>query len=225
MVDAVKIEGLTVNFGGRYILRDLSLSCAEGRKTGISGPIGGGKSTLLKAMVGLVKPDSGDILLNGLNPSDDKQLAELRGSTGYLFQDSDDQLFCSTVEEDVAFGLLNQGKSREEAARLVDEYLHMVGLDGYQQRVVHHLSGGEKRLAALASILVMEPDLLLLDEPFNFLDQQSVERVEKLLLRWPGTVLMVSHGRHSIMNELDEWYTLEEGTLIEKKVSGGNHGT
>ena len=112
-----------------------------------------------------------------------------------MFQDADDQLFCPTVAEDVAFGPLNLGKSREEVRRIVAATLDSLGLGGYEHRVTYHLSGGEKRLVALATVLAMQPEVLLLDEPSGGLDDGSTERLIGVLARLPQAMIVVSHER------------------------------
>ncbi len=119
----------------------------------------------------------------------------MRRRAGLLFQDTDDQLFCPTVAEDVAFGPLNLGKPRAEAWRIVAEMLDRVGLAGFERRITYRLSGGERRLVALASVLAMQPDLLLLDEPTAGLDEAATARLVDVLSGLSQAMLVVSHDR------------------------------
>ena len=129
---------------------------------GLTGPNGSGKSTLLKLIVGLVRATAGRVEVFGRFRTCERDFHEVRGRVGLLFQDSDDQLFCPTVAEDVAFGPLNLGQSRDAARRIVTETLDALGLADYQDRITYQLSGGEKRLVALAAVLAMQPEVLLL---------------------------------------------------------------
>ena len=137
------------------------------------GPNGCGKTTLLHLIVGLLRPSAGQIEAFGRQRMAEADFHEVRRRVGLLFQDADDQLFCPTVAEDVAFGPLNLGKSRDEVRRIVAGTLDSLGLAGYEHRVTYRLSGGEKRLVALATVLAMQPEVLLLDEPSGGLDDAS----------------------------------------------------
>ncbi|MCC6795879.1 MAG: ABC transporter ATP-binding protein [Candidatus Hydrogenedentes bacterium] len=180
---------------GRPVLADLNLTIDAGDRIGITGANGGGKSSLLQLIVGLLKPTSGEVICFGRLRKSESDFIDVRRRVGLLFQDSDDQLFCPTVAEDIAFGPLNLGKSREESARIVRETLDAVGLPGYEERITYKLSGGEKRLVALATVLAMEPEVLLLDEPLTGLDEEHVEKVESVLVTLKQAMLVVAHDR------------------------------
>jgi cobalt/nickel transport system ATP-binding protein len=128
-----------------------------------------------------------------------------------LFQDPEDQLFSPTVREDIAFGPLNLGRQREEIDSIVGKALSDVGLDGLEDRITHHLSGGEKRLVSMATVLAMSPDVLLLDEPASGLDEEATERIRSLLLTLPQAMIVVSHDRSFI----------ESVTTRTVKIDGG----
>jgi cobalt/nickel transport system ATP-binding protein len=130
-----------------------------------------------------------------------------------LFQDTDDQLFCPTVLEDVAFGPLNLGKTANEARDLAAATLHQVGLDGYEERVIHKLSGGEKRLVALAGVLAMSPDVVLLDEPCAGLDEAAEKRITEILLGLPHAMIVVSHHRGFLDAVVHETLRLQDGSF------------
>ena len=179
--------------GNREVLSDCSLRLLRGERVGLTGPNGSGKSTLLKLIVGLVRATAGRVEVFGRFRTLERDFHDVRGRVGLLFQDSDDQLFCPTVAEDVAFGPLNLGQSREAARQIVNETLEALGLADYQERITYRLSGGEKRLVALAAVLAMQPEVLLLDEPAAGLDGAAAERVTDILARLPQAMLIVSH--------------------------------
>jgi cobalt/nickel transport system ATP-binding protein len=180
---------------GRPVLRGCSLRLEAGQKLALLGGNGAGKSTLLHLAVGLLRPTAGRIAVLGRSRQREGDFHEVRRRVGLLFQDSDDQLFCPTVAEDVAFGPLNLGKTRDEARTIVARTLDALGLDGYQQRITYRLSGGEKRLVALATVLAMEPEVLLLDEPAAGLDDAARQRLCGILVRLPQAMILVSHDR------------------------------
>jgi cobalt/nickel transport system ATP-binding protein len=197
------------------VLTDVNLSLRAGERVGLRGAIGSGKTTLLHLIVGLLSPDRGRIEVLGKPRRAEPDFWEVRERVGLLFQDPDDQLFCPTVEEDVAFGPLNQGKSRDEAHEAVHEALALVGMGGAEPRITHHLSGGEKRLVSLATLLAMKPDVLLLDEPENGLDPPSYDRIRALLGSLPQAMIVVSHHRDFLASVTSRSLRLEGGRLRE----------
>ncbi len=147
-----------VDFGydaSRPVLSQCNFRLDPGCRVAIVGPNGSGKTTLLHLIVGLLRPDAGSIEAFGKLRSSEADFHEVRCRAGLLFQEPDDQLFCPTVAEDVAFGPLNLGKPRQEVRRIVTETLQPLGLGGYEQRITYKLSGGEKRLVTLATVLAM----------------------------------------------------------------------
>ncbi|MCG7622198.1 energy-coupling factor ABC transporter ATP-binding protein [Epibacterium sp. Ofav1-8] len=175
------------------VLKDVSLSLDPGERLSIIGPNGAGKSTLLKLIVGLLSPGKGEVIAFGQARRQESEFQDVRRRVGYVFQDPDDQLFCPTVAEDIAFGPLNLGKSRDEALEIVDQVLAQIGLSHLRDRITHRLSGGEKRLITLATVLAMEPEVLLLDEPTNALDVENEARLVEILKSLPQACLLVSH--------------------------------
>lgn len=159
----------------------------------ITGHNGAGKSTLLRLMVGLLKPSAGRVVAFGQERRIEADFHEVRRRAGLVFQDPDDQLFCPTVAEDIAFGPLNLGKTPTEALAIVDDVLARLHLTPLRDRITHRLSGGEKRLVTLASVLAMEPDVLLLDEPTNALDEDNEKRLVEILLSLPQAMVIISH--------------------------------
>ena len=213
-MELIRLEGVRFAYPQRPAVFDgLDFSLSTGDRLGIAGPNGAGKSTLFKLAMGLVRPESGTIYGLGQPCREDKDFRPLRRAVGYLFQDPDDQLFCPTVTEDVAFGPLNLGKSRHEALHIVEQTLHRLGLAGLGQRITYQLSGGEKRLAALAAVLALEPRALLLDEPSTGLDQEHEEHLVRLLLESDLSWAVVSHDLAFLERTCTRILRLEDGAL------------
>ena len=187
--------------------------------TGLIGPNGSGKTTLFHIIMGLIKPDGGEILLEGKRVESEKDFQQLRRRLGFLFQHSDDQLFSPTVLEDVAFGPLNLGATPVEARKISIRTLERLGLEGFEERITHKLSGGEKKLVALATILSMQPQLLLLDEPSNNLDPKTRERLITILRRLDQVHVIISHDLDFLASTCRQLYTIEQKTVMryEKK--------
>ncbi|MCP4679691.1 MAG: ABC transporter ATP-binding protein [Deltaproteobacteria bacterium] len=186
---------------------------SAGDRVSIVGPNGAGKSTLLKLFVGLLQPTSGEVLAFGQPRASEKDFHEVRRRIGYVFQDPDDQLFCPTVVEDIAFGPLNLGKSRSEALAIVDDVLSRIGLMHLRDRITHRLSGGEKRLVTLATVLAMDPEVLLLDEPTNALDPDNEARLTEILQDLPQACVLISHDFAFRSKITGKSYKLAAGTL------------
>lgn len=177
---------------GKPVLAGLDLALKAGERVALVGSNGAGKSTLLHLLVGLLRPTEGVIEAFGKERREEKDFLEVRTRAGLCFQDAEDQLFCPTVFEDVAFGPLNLGQSPEEARGTVENTLRLLGLSGYQDRITYKLSGGEKRLVSLATVLAMKPDVLLLDEPTAGLDEYALARVVEVLSGLSMAMLIVS---------------------------------
>ncbi len=189
-----RLEGIEAGYGdGPAVLRGLDLQVRRGDRVAITGPNGAGKSTLLHLMVGLIRPRTGSVWAFGRQRNGERDFHDVRLRAGLLFQQADDQLFSPTVFDDVAFGPLNQGKDPTEVRDLVLATLDDLGLAGYERRLTHMLSGGEKRLVSLATVLAMRPDVLLLDEPLAGLDQPTEARLVELLGRMPQALVVVTH--------------------------------
>ena len=176
------------------VLDGASLTLDPGQRLSLTGPNGSGKSTLLRITLGLQHPTSGTVNAFGRPRRVESDFHEVRRRIGLVFQDADDQLFCPTVAEDIAFGPLNLGKTRDEALAIVDSVLGELDLLHLKERTTHKLSGGEKRLITLATVLAMEPEALLLDEPTNALDTKNEARLLEILQSLPQAILLVSHS-------------------------------
>lgn len=190
---------------------DFELNAHE--RVALMGPNGCGKTTLLHLMVGLHKPTSGQLQAFGRVRQAEEDYREVRARAGLLFQDPDDQLFCPTVAEDIAFGPLNLGKARQEALTLVHDTLALLGLSGYENRITYKLSGGEKRLVSLAAVLAMQPEALLLDEPTNALDPSTRARLLQILQTLPQAMVIVSHDQDLLAALATRTLAMAEGRL------------
>jgi cobalt/nickel transport system ATP-binding protein len=212
----LEITGMTFRYpeAEHPVIVNLDFRFHEGERVGISAPNGAGKSTLFFLIMGLLKPDSGAIVYKGTALKKEKDFLDLRKKFGLLFQDSDDQLFCPTVLEDVAFGPLNLGYDRKEAIRISRETLARLGLEGFEERITYKLSGGEKRLVSLATILSMKPDVLLLDEPSNGLDERTYARLIGLLNDMEQSFIIISHNSGFLDRVTTIAYTMKKGSLV-----------
>ena len=188
---------------GQAILEDLSLSVQENQRLALRGHNGSGKTTLFRVIMGLLVPQSGTISLMGKALQDEQGWVELRSRIGMVFQDPDDQLFCPTLLDDVAFGPLNSGLDKKTAKELSMEVLRSLGIEGLADCPPYTLSGGQKKLGSLATVLSMKPSFLLLDEPSAGLDQDATERLVRALKDFPGGYLISSHDRDFIERVTD----------------------
>jgi len=198
---------------GRPVLDGLNLEVRRGDRIGLTGANGSGKTTLLHLLVGLLKPSQGEVRIGGQARRKEEDFHDVRGRVGLLFQDPEDQLFCPTVAEDVAFGPFNLGRSRAEVEAVVRETLDDLGLRGFEDRVTYRLSFGEKRLVSLAAVLAMKPEALLLDEPTAGLDKHVFERITGILKRLDLTLLVVSHDETFLRQVTSSHLTLEQGRI------------
>ncbi|WP_245526698.1 energy-coupling factor ABC transporter ATP-binding protein [Acetohalobium arabaticum] len=204
----IKIRNLSFQYpDGTQILDNFNLTVQENDRIALIGPNGTGKTTLFKIIMGLLIPQEGEVIIFGKQRKEEEDFVEVREKIGFLFQDSDDQLFCSTVEEDIAFGPLNLGKSKEKAMEIVSETLELVDMQGFEKKTPYSLSGGEKRMIAFATILAMKPKLLLLDEPFAGLDKDATEKMLSILTEIDLPYVIISH-RNSLVKEVtdDSYY-------------------
>lgn len=210
----IGLRGLSFAYeDGRPVLADLDFELGEGERVALLGPNGSGKTTLLHLVVGLLRPTAGRVEAFGRPRRAEADFFEVRQRAGLLFQDPEDQLFCPTVAEDVAFGPLNLGKSRDEVRAIVAETLDALGLAGYEERITYKLSGGEKRLVSLAAVLAMQPDVLLLDEPVNGLDEEARARLVAILKGLPLSMVVVSHDRDFLRETTSRAVRLRHGKL------------
>lgn len=215
---AVEVKDVKYVYPDGFVALDgVSLKIMKGERVAILGPNGAGKSTLLMLMSGLFMPSKGEVNVLGMTV-DEKNLHRIRKSIGLVFQDPDDQLFCPTLWEDVAFEPLNQGLPEEEVSIRTKEALRSVRLEGYEDKPPHHLSAGEKKRAAIATVLAMPHEILILDEPTANLD--PISRIELIglvnSLRKNGnmTLIIATHDVNLIPDVADRVFVLSRGRVI-----------
>jgi len=197
-------------------LDKINLKVFKGERVAVLGANGAGKSTLFKHLNGILRPLSGEILIKGEKMTK-KNLRACRETVGIVFQDPDDQVLAPSVEEDVAFGPINMGLSRREVEMRVKEALEMVGLTGFEERAPHHLSGGQKKLVAIAGIIAMRPEVIVLDEPTAGLDPLSSARVLELIMKMNKelgiTLLLSTHDVDVVPYFAERVFVLHHGRL------------
>lgn len=210
----IEVSHLTFSYDGkRDVLSDMSFRIGEGETVGLIGANGTGKSTLLKLLVGLLSGHQGSILADGVKV-DKKSLETVRRKIGYVFQDSDSQLFLSTVYEDVAFGPRNYGYSGEEVEKRVMEALGQVHMEAYRDRQIYRLSGGQKKLVSIATILSMEPEILLFDEPSIALDPRNRRQLIHILKEMKGLKLIASHDLDLVLDTCQRTILIAGGSIV-----------
>ena len=197
---------------GAPVVENLSFSIGKGEAVGLIGANGAGKSTIMKLMLGLLQ-GQGEILVDGL-PVNRQNLAAVRKKVGFVLQDSDNQMFMPTVYEDMIFGPRNYGMTKEEAERRVDQVLEALGLMDLKHRHNHRISGGEKRMAAIATILAMEPELIVMDEPSTALDPLNRRTVIRTIRSLPQTKLIASHDLDMILDTCQRVILLNHGKIV-----------
>ncbi len=199
-------------------VKDLNLSIERGSFTVILGHNGSGKSTLAKLLNGLNKPSFGDILVDGINTKNEELEIEIKRKVGMVFQNPDNQLIASIVEEDVAFGPENLGLSPEEIRERVDDALKSVGMYEFRKSTPHRLSGGQKQRIAIAGIIAMQPDCLVLDEPTAMLDPKGRAEIISTLLKLNKekkiTVVLITHYKEEAENA-DRVIVMNDGVIID----------
>lgn len=204
---------------GTRALKNINIEIEKGEKVAIIGPNGAGKSTLFSHFNGLTEPTSGCVKIEGKPISFEKdELLKVRQKVGIVFQDPNDQLFAPTVKEDIAFGPMNLGLSYDEVEKRVEDALKMVGMENYEDKTPHHLSGGQQKRIAIAGIIAMKPELMILDEPTAGLDPGGVEKVLNILnqLNEEGMTLIISsHDIDMISKYADKIFVLYNGEIIE----------
>ena len=186
----IVFDGVSHRYGDRHVVRDVSVRLDE-RRIGVIGANGSGKSTFVRMLNGLVVPTSGSVRVAGLDP--DKQARQVRHRVGFCFTDPDAQIVMPTVVEDIAFGLRRRGLDKEEISERVERALASYGLAEHRDHPAHLLSGGQKQLLAIASVLVTNPDLLVMDEPTTLLDLANARRITELVAGLPQQVVLVTH--------------------------------
>lgn len=211
---AIEVSQLAFTYAdGTPALDGISLTIAPGESVAVVGANGVGKSTLLALLTGLLEPAAGSIHIGGIRLGR-SSLAEIRRSLGMVFQDSDDQLFMPTAVEDVAFGPLNLGLPPEAVEQRVAQALARVGASDLRERSPHRLSGGEKRAVAIATVLAMEPAVLLLDEPSANLDPRARRRLIRLLQGLAHTRLVATHDLDLVLDLCERTLVMAAGQIV-----------
>ena len=211
----LEITNLTYEYPDGYkALNEISFNLEEGDSLGILGPNGAGKTTLILHLNGILGEMDGSIKLNNLEFVEDN-LAEIRKTVGVVFQDPDDQLFMPTVLEDVMFGPKNFGFSEEASRENAEEALKMVGMNDYQEKAPHHLSFGQKRKVAIASVLASKPPLLVLDEPSSNLDPSSRRELIDILLSLEISIVLVTHDLPMALEICPKSIVVNSGLITE----------
>ncbi len=211
---ALELRGLAHRYpDGTEALRGIDLAIAAGESVGLVGPNGAGKSTLALHVVGFLHPTSGSVRVFGTEVGH-PTLAEVRRRVGLVFQNPDDQLFMATLLDDVAFGPLNLGLPEDEVRRRVAAALAGVGLSGLEKKFPGHLSGGQKRSAALAGVLAMGPELLLLDEPSSNLDPAGRRALIRQLAALRQAKLVTTHDLEMVLDLCPRVVVLDAGRIV-----------
>jgi len=211
--EVIRVDNLSFSYpDGQSALADLCLTVRQGETVALIGPNGAGKSTLLLHLNGILR-SNGVVKIFG-RQVDDKNLRWVRSKVGLVFQDPDDQLFSPTVFDDVAFGPINMGYSEVEVHESVTRALNWVGMAGYELRSPHHLSIGERKRIAIATVLSMSPEILLLDEPTGNLDPRSKWSLTSLLKRLPMTKIVAAHDLELVRALCPRTIVLDHGQVI-----------
>lgn len=212
-MQTIEIDHLSFAYGDEPVLSDICF-LAEGEETiGIIGANGVGKSTLLKIMVGILSEYQGSLRICGMDV-EKKNLAKIREKTGYVFQDSESQLFMSNVYEDVAFAPRNYGYSEEEVKKRTEKALEMVHIQDIKEKQIYRLSGGQKKLASIATILSTNPEIILLDEPSVALDPRNRRNLIHILRELPGMKVIASHDMDLIWDTCSRIILMSGGRII-----------
>ena len=219
----IKFENVTYAYEkGKPVISEVSFEIRKGENVGLIGANGAGKSTVMKLLLGLAGPGAGAaagsqtqgrILVDGLEVTP-RSLAQVRRKLGFVLQNSDNQMFMPTVYEDMMFGPLNYMVSREDADKKVNEVLDRLGLQYLKNKYNHKISGGEKRMAAIATVLAMEPDAVLMDEPTSALDPYNRRVVINTIKELGQTKIITSHDLDMIMDTCDRVILLSGGEIV-----------
>ena len=216
MENIISVSDLSFGYDSkRKVLENINFQLKKGESVGLVGANGVGKSTLLRILVGLNTGFQGDVMVNNI-PLEKKNLKTIRKNVGYVFQDADSQLFMSTVYEDVAFAPVNYGLSEEETKQRVTDALKMMGIEELRDRHTFRLSGGQKKLAAIATILSMTPEIILLDEPTIALDPRNRKNLIGLINSFSQLRVIASHDLDMIMDTCSRVVLMNNGKIIRE---------
>ncbi|QRN98088.1 ATP-binding cassette domain-containing protein [Archangium violaceum] len=206
----IQLRAVNHHFGEHHVLQGLDLSLSE-RRVAVVGSNGSGKSTFARLLNGLLVPDQGQVLVEGLDTRKDARA--IRRKVGFVFQNPDNQIVLPTVEEDVAFGLKNLRLPAADISERVTSILRRYGLEGFRHHPAHLLSGGQKQLLALSSVLVMEPRYVVFDEPTTLLDLRNKRRLAQAIHDMPQTAIVVSHDLE-LLRDFDRVLVFDQGRIV-----------
>ncbi|SMP18163.1 energy-coupling factor ABC transporter ATP-binding protein [Shimia sagamensis] len=206
----IKLHDVSVSFGERTVLNSLSLDLTE-RRIAIIGANGSGKSTFARLLNGLALPTSGEVLVHGLNTR--KKGRDVRRKVGFVFQNPDNQIVMPVVEEDLAFGMKNLGFSKDDIATKTDEVLARYNMSDLREHPAHLLSGGQKQLLAISGVLVMAPDIVVMDEPTTLLDLRNKRRIARAVAALDQMVITVTHDL-DLITDYDRVIAIDEGRIF-----------
>lgn len=209
----LKIENVSFQYPcGTTVLQDISFHLKKGEKTAIIGPNGSGKTTLFLLCCGILQAQSGKLTVNGTKVKHNRFNPEI----SYLFQSPDDQLFSSTIFDDIAFGPINMGMSKKEIHKIVSDALIRVDGEDLSEKAPFHLSGGQKRMAAIASLLAMNPKIMLFDEPTANLDTRNKRKVTELIKGMSESLFISSHNMEFLLETCSRAILIDEGKIIRE---------
>lgn len=215
MENIISVSDLSFGYDSkRKVLENINFQLKKGESVGLVGANGVGKSTILRILVGLNTGFQGDVMVNNI-PLEKKNLKTIRKNIGYVFQDADSQLFMSTVFDDVAFAPRNYGMSEAEVNEKTMEALKVVHIEQLKDKQIYKLSGGEKKLASIATILSTEPDVILMDEPSVALDPKNRRNLINILNRLNQAKIIASHDLNMIMDTCERTILLSDGKIIK----------
>lgn len=206
----ITLQNVSLSFGTRIVLHDISLSLSEHR-IAVLGANGSGKSSLARLLNGLALPTQGEVLVDGLNTR--KKGRDVRRKVGFVFQNPDNQIVMPVVEEDLAFGMKNLGFSKEEIAAKTEAILTRYNMSDLRDHPAHLLSGGQKQLLAISGVLVMAPEILVMDEPTTLLDLRNKRRIARAVAELPQQVITVTHDL-DLITDYDRAIVIDEGRIF-----------
>jgi cobalt/nickel transport system ATP-binding protein len=208
----IEVKNISFSYDRHHpVLKDVNLSVSKGESLGIIGPNGAGKTTFFYLLCGILMPDTGEIKINGKPVKG----AEFNPETGFVFQNPDDQLFNISVYEDIAFGPVNMGLDKDEVNKRSEDSMEITGIKHLAERPPHHLSGGEKRMAAIASVISMNPELMIYDEPTSNLDMRGRRRVIDFINSSEHTNLIASHDLEFILETCERVIIIDERGIVK----------
>jgi len=211
----IRIADLSFAYPSRdCVFKKFNFNFSKGERIGLVGPNGSGKTTLFHLIMGLLHPSEGKIEIFVKERKVENDFVEVRERIGLVFQDPDDQLFSPTVAEDIAFGPLNLRKNHQETKKILKETLETLGLTGFEDRITYNLSYGEKRLVSLATVWAMQPEILLLDEPTIWLDEETIEKIVQILNSHPHlSYIIISHDKKFLKETTNKIFKMMNGKI------------